>query len=137
MSYRLSEKERSLVCRLDKQARYAHFLMRVVDSREVWGLYSQEGWASAESVVGIQAFVIWPHSEYAQAKVVGECDWEDTAPEPIALDVFIDDWLPRLQLQAVPIAVFPVNDCKGIVVSSQKLAADLRSALLESDHSRG
>ena len=72
-----------------------------------------------------QLFPVWPESEFAEACATGE--WDLYRPEAIPLDLFLTEWLHRLDTDGLSIAVFPTTSNKGVVVSP----CDLRDALVE------
>lgn len=85
MTYRITQKEIEQVSALDGPARYAHFIKRVSDWEQVWGLHATDGWASA-GCEGVETFPLWPHPEYAKLQAQGQ--WQGYAPEPIELGSF-------------------------------------------------
>ena len=49
----------------DAKRRYAYFIERVCDTRQVWGLCGDEGWATLSE--GASTFIpLWPHPTYAE-----------------------------------------------------------------------
>ena len=87
----------SLQDRAATLANHERFIQRVLASREVWGLKSEDGWAICDSneetedeeVRDVMPF--WSDRAYAQRVATGE--WEDYVPTAIPLDLFIDRWL--------------------------------------------
>src|SRR6266568_2627651 len=78
--------------------RHDRFVQRVVDSREVWGLKSAEGWAcTASTADGSEDRSVMPFwSDRAYAKQCAKEDWSDYEPMPIPLALFLERWLPGM-----------------------------------------
>lgn len=126
MTYKITQKEIEQVSALDGQARYAHFIKRVVDWELVWGLHTTDGWASAGSE-GVEAFPLWPHPEYAKLQAKGQ--WQGYVPEPIELEAFLSEWLPSMQNNLVQLAVFPVGSFQAAIVPASRLLQDIKAEL--------
>jgi hypothetical protein len=78
------------------QENYERFVERVKQSREVWGLHSDKGWAHCPSNdhEGRDVLVFWSDRAYA-ARHAKE-DWSTYAPASITLDAFLARWLPGM-----------------------------------------
>ena len=126
MTYRVTQKEIEQVSALDGPARYAHFIKRVADWEQVWGLHTRGGWALADSE-GVEAFPLWPHPEYAKLQAQGQ--WQNYVPEPIQLEAFLGEWLPDMQDKLVQLAVFPVGNFQAVIVPASKLLQDIKAEL--------
>lgn len=118
---------------LDAHQRYDHFVKEVARTDQIWSLKGVGGWVSLSSD-GEDCFPIWPHADFAAAWATG--DWADCAPQEIPLDAWIDRWTPGLEGDGSLVAVFPVTDEEGVVVTPgellQSILAELES-LEESD----
>lgn len=124
----ISDKEFAAVSRLDPIARYRHFLKRVADWREVWGLY-EDGWMSLHDDEQRLLLPLWPARRYAEAYRAD--DWGQRAEaRAIPLDELLEDWLPGLKKDGRGIAVFPVVPAKeSIHPSLDDFERDLREEL--------
>jgi hypothetical protein len=111
------------VSALPAAERYGHFIRQVADWREVWSLRDQSGWALVADDLGRECLPVWPHARYAEAIATDE--FATSHPQAIALDAFIDEWLPRLERDGKLLAVFPTKAGRGVVVPAEKLRADL------------
>jgi hypothetical protein len=80
---RLSQPEIDAVSALPRDQRAKHFVKRVVDSQEVWGI-QDDGWVLAGTDRGSEVFQVWPFEEYASRCCVDE--WASCTPTSIALD---------------------------------------------------
>ena len=73
---------------------YKHkkFIERVVEFQTVWGLNSEEGWATSCSNVNehIEVIPFWSDRAYASACVKG--DWITYKPESMSLTMFLENW---------------------------------------------
>ena len=107
------------VINLTASERYDHFIRKVADFEEVWGLKDAEGWAlmgSEEQVL----FPIWSEKEFAEL-----CKWDNYQPTPIPLDDFMEKLLPKLEKDSVMLAVFPLTQGKGIIRKVQEVKSDI------------
>ena len=124
---KLSAEEMRGVLGADGPTRYAHFVKRVADWEEVWGLRAPDGWVAVSDESGVSMFPVWPHEEYA--RLVATDDWSNAVPTSIDVHDWIDSWLPNLLEDGSKIAVFPTPQGKGVVVEPQQLKADIENEL--------
>lgn len=121
-----SSEEQEAVLRLDGQARYNHFVKRVVDARVAWGLW-QDGWALMQDDAGNEVFPLWPAREYAEAAKTNE--WSTYEPSEIELDDLVDDLLPKLAARHVRPGVFPTPQDKGVTPTVDELKSALMAEM--------
>lgn len=113
--------------RLDGAARYRHFIKKVTDCEEVWGLWESDGWATMGDGAG-QVFVpFWPHSNYAAMLANGS--WSRYEPNAVTLKDFLEKWLVGLERDKLSLAVFPTPSGKGLSVCPEQCSQDLREEL--------
>ena len=129
MTYRINDKEVDNVLSLDGQERYKHFVKRVADWEEVWGLRNNDGWVTSENNEGEESIPFWPHPEYAHRCATGQ--WEGNQPTPIDLESFIEEWLPGLEGDAMLVAVFPTPEGKSVHVQPSVLLESLKEELTQ------
>ena len=79
---------------------------------------------SLSSIDGEECLPIWPHPEFAKAWAVD--DWSDCEPKAINLEVWLERWTAGLERDNTVLAVFPVNEEEGIVITP----AELEEAIL-------
>src|SRR5919198_4583453 len=128
MPWNLTDKEYESVSALGDDKRYDYFISRVADTEKVWGLQAGDGnWAYATDEDGTEVIPVWPHERYAEAAADGP--WADDSPSPIALDAWLERWLPGLERDGREIAVFPTGDGAGVRVTPQRLRHDLEEGL--------
>lgn len=121
-----SQQEIESVIRLDGTARFKHFVKRVVDSEEAWGLWSN-GWATMSDDDGNQVFPLWPAREYAERCRLGEL--ANYEASQIALVDLLDDLIPKLAAKSMLPGVFPTPSGQGAVVSLRDLEGALRTEM--------
>jgi hypothetical protein len=82
--------------RATAQENAERFVRRVVESGDVWGLESDDGWAVCPSTEsgddeGIQVMPFWSDRAYAQR--AANRFWEGYTPTAIPLARFLERWL--------------------------------------------
>lgn len=122
----INPKQLSAIIALSGSERYAHFIKRVADSQEVWGLYDQ-GWALAADDNGIPVFPLWPASEYAQ--LCAENEWTGYAPKSFDVDELMGELLPKLKQDGVLPGIFFTPTNKGVTPSHDEFRRDLDAEL--------
>jgi hypothetical protein len=122
----LSSKEITAVISLPGPKRYSHFIKRVADAGEAWGLYD-DGWALLGDDDERPLFPLWPAREYAQLLAVGE--WARYEPKPIPVHSLLDELLPDLREKGTGLSVFPVASLLGVVPELDLVETDLRQEL--------
>ncbi|MGF1779815.1 DUF2750 domain-containing protein [Vibrio nomapromontoriensis] len=105
MPYKMNEKQFEAVLELESFKRYDHFVSKVADWEQLWGVKNEDGWLVPVAPEEFEYFPLWPHPEYAQ-KVVDENFIGHQAVE-ISLDELLDHWLPLFEKDQVKVAVFP------------------------------
>lgn len=135
MTYKLNRVQFDSVVKLAGPERYKHFIARIADWRQVWTLKQPDGFVTLGDDEGHVCVPLWPHADYAKALASG--DWTTCVPVNVDLDSFKEKWLPGLLRDKYFLAVFPTPDQKGVVVSPERLAADLREELAKIDIERG
>ena len=124
---KLSQIQIKAVTALAGPKRYAHFIKRVADEEQVWGLYS-EGWALAGLNDTQQTvFPVWPAKEYAELCV--QADWQDYEPRSIDLSAFMQDIIPDLEKKGILPCIFYLPNNQGVTPSIKQLLDDLNTEL--------
>jgi hypothetical protein len=115
----------------DHQANHDLFVSRVRETRLVWGLKSDEGWAICESneFEDTDVYPFW--SEESDAAVHCTEDWAGFAPASLDLDLFIDTWLAGMDEDGVLVGTNWDSELTGLEVEPADLAEEL--LLEESD----
>lgn len=108
----------------DMQANYSHFVNRVRSSGTVWGVKNLNGWAICPSNErDCDVYTFWSDKAYAKRHCNGP--WANYKPAPIALDSFLQNWLPGLQRDGHLVGVQFNADLAGLEVEPSKLATDI------------
>lgn len=123
----LSQKQIESVLKLPGPQRYSHFIKRVVDSDEAWGLWTEDGWALSSTDKGETAFPLWPHRQYAALCAVDA--WEGYEPAAIPLDDLLTELLPKLRADRVCVSVFRSPEGEAVFPAIEQLTVDLRQEL--------
>lgn len=129
MTWVPTEKEIEQVLAADGQHRYEYFIHRVCDTRRVWGLYAEGGWALLSDGEA-KLIPFWPHEVYAARFAIG--DWSGYTPREIELDAFLERWMPGMTSEKIEPAIFPSASGSAVIVSLENLEANLRHELAES-----
>lgn len=114
------------VVTLPARQRYARFLQQVVDTGEVWGLYS-DGWALAKTDDGALVFAMWPASEFAD--LCAEYEWDGYEPQAFTLDDLMGDLLAQLEEDGVLPGIFYTPGDRGLTPAATTLRVDLEREL--------
>jgi hypothetical protein len=126
MPYEIRQQEYVAVTALPAPRRYDHFIKRAADWGEVWSLKTLDGWVLVGDDSGRELVPVWPHPEYARACAP---EWPGAEPERIALEDWVERWLPGIERDLRAVAVFPTPGLKGAVVEPSRMAADLAEEL--------
>lgn len=89
---------------LNREERLAAFVGGVLRSQKIWGLYG-DTWARDEPGADAEVLPFWPSAELAARCVRGK--WDAFAPRAIALEAFIDQWLPGMEEDGILAAISP------------------------------
>jgi hypothetical protein len=121
---RIHEKELASIMAMSAPDRYSVFVRRVADWQEVWSLPSSNGWRLMADENGTEIVPVWPHKQFAAA--CANTSLEEVAAA-INLDDWLEKWLPGIMNDGRLVAVFPVPTGEGVVVTADRLRADLLS----------
>jgi hypothetical protein len=97
----------------------------VCDSKKVWGLY-HDGWATLGDETA-KYLPFWPHKIFAAR--FKNASWEAYIPKEIALDEFLERWLPGMKREGFCPAIFPVEAGKCITGDLDDFEEHLRLGL--------
>ncbi len=121
----LNPKQIESIIKLPADKRYQHFIKRVVDQEELWGIYDSD-WITIKKDDG-ELFPVWPNKEYAQ--VFLQKNFPSAFVKPIDLYEFIDTFLPELGERNIAVSVFPTPDNEGHIACYEKVIDDLNTEL--------
>jgi hypothetical protein len=120
--YTINQQQIDNVLSLPAADRYGHFIRRVADWEELWGLKSEQGWVTVRGDGGSKCLPLWPHPDYAKLSVAPE--WREAVPERIELSRFMS-WLHQIEQDGYLIAVFPTPAGLGVVVKPEQIRVHL------------
>lgn len=123
MTREMSDDRLQDILELPPVRRHAWFLQRVRESGEVWGLYA-EGWALALDDEGRDVLPLWPTAD--SARICATQLWEGFEPRRIPLTELVEQLLPELAEEGIPVGTFFTPQGQGWPVG----AAELRTQLL-------
>ncbi|PTB88354.1 hypothetical protein C9928_06480, partial [Pseudidiomarina aestuarii] len=106
--YKMTDKQYEAVLALDSFKRYDHFLSRVADWQQLWGVKNHEGWLVPLAPEDFEYFPLWPHPEYAQK--ITDVNFPGHQVAEISLEELLEHWLPLFAQDQVKVAVFPNSD---------------------------
>lgn len=66
MPYRMNPQQYESVLALSSGDRSTHFVGKVADWQQLWGVKNEEGWLVPVTPHDLEYFPVWPHPEYAQ-----------------------------------------------------------------------
>ena len=119
-----SQERLQAVLRLPAARRYSYFLQRVVESGEVWGL-DGEGWALALDDSGRDVLPLWPAPEFAA--LCATRLWSGFQPRAIRLKDLVENVLPQLEEEGMPVGIFFTPEGQGHPVTARELIDALNS----------
>ncbi|QZA82274.1 DUF2750 domain-containing protein [Deefgea piscis] len=100
----------------DLHDNYERFIKKVRESKIVWGLKSENGWANCDSnEFDCQVLLFW--SEQAYAKRHAKAEWANYQPAEIELKSFIDNWLNGMHKDGLLAGVNFNADLAGLEVA--------------------
>jgi hypothetical protein len=112
---------------LDPKARQSAFVAEVTESKEVWTLKNDEGFATMGGDDDSFDIPFWPNSECAQVMCFGEFD--DCTPVSVKLPDFMGKWLIGMDKDGHKVAVFPVPDGTHVTLEPLELLNELVAQL--------
>jgi hypothetical protein len=130
----LDEKDIETASALGPSERYAHFLKRVLETKELWSLKGDDGFVAMVDDEGHAGLPLWPHHRFAEQHATGELS--STQPARISLSDFINKWVGGMEKDGLKLVIFPTLGMQGIVVEPARLLADLSEELKQNESSR-
>lgn len=127
MPWILRDEELKAVLSLDGPKRYEYTIKKVADQEQVWSLWKDDGWALTGDSASRELVPVWPHERFASLCATGI--WIGYEPKMIAIDVWIERWIPGIENDGRSIAVFPTPEGRGVAVDPRRFETDLRDEL--------
>ncbi|MEP4891841.1 MAG: DUF2750 domain-containing protein [Aliiglaciecola sp.] len=115
----LSTEEFITISKLQPEARFEYAISRMIESKELWGLFGENGWLLLQAEEDA-CLPIWPSESFAKAWEKN--DFPDCNPKQITLDDWLQQWLPGMEKNGTLILVFPLSeDEEGIMLDAKEL----------------
>lgn len=105
------------------------FILESIATGCVWGLEGPDGWAVCPSEKYNETDVIpfWSQPEFAQALCDGE--WSVYTPVAVALDEFLEEWLPGMHEDVLLVGVNWDADLEGVEMEPLDLIEEIEGEL--------
>ncbi len=89
----------------DIEDNYDLFIADAINTGCVWGLEGEEGWALCASQQYDETPVMpfWSQPDFAQIHCEG--DWKNYRVVPVALEEFLDEWLPGMHTDVILVGI--------------------------------
>lgn len=107
------------------QQNHDRFVRDVKLTGLVWGLKTDRGWAVCDSAEYEETEVYPFWSDEAEAGIHCTEEWADYVPTKLALDRFIDTWLPGMSEDGVLVGTNWDAELTGLEVDPDVLAQEL------------
>lgn len=109
----------------DLNANYQRFIEDSLESGQVWGLQSEEGWVVVDSTEFEDSEVMpfWSDEAFAKSHCVGE--WAEFKPVAMDLEEFVEDWLAGMAEDGILVGPNWNDDLEGLEVEPDELAEKL------------
>lgn len=108
---------------LTLEEKYYYFIRKCTEFEEVWGLYN-EGWATLADDENNIIIPFWPEEEFAKYNCTN--NWQNYHPKPIALNDFIDKWIPGMIKDKRLANIFYLEEgTSKIIITPQQLSEDI------------
>ena len=127
MPYKMNEKQFEAVSALDSFKRYDHFVSKVADWQQMWGVKNKEGWLVPIAPEGFEYFPLWPHPDYAQK--IADANFPGHEATEISLEELFERWLPVFEEDSVKLAIFPNKEWTFWCMEPQELKEELENEL--------
>lgn len=110
---------------VDLNANYQRFIEGILESNQVWGLQSEDGWVVVDSTEFEDSEVMpfWSEEDFARHHCAGE--WSEFKPAAMELDEFIEDWLVGMAEDGILVGPNWNADLEGLEVEPEELAQKL------------
>ena len=117
----------------DLDANYQRFIEHILESGQVWGLQSDDGWVVVDSTEFEDSEVMpfWSEEAYAKSHCVGE--WDNFRPVAMDLDEFVEEWLVGMAEDGILVGPNWNDDLEGLEVEPDEVALQLTGEPDESD----
>lgn len=126
MPYRMHPKQFESVLAMNSADRCNHFISRVADWEQLWGVKNENDWLFRQTDELIY-FPVWPHPEYAQ-KIANQ-NYDGYSAVEIQLDDFLNNWLPSFENKIIKVGVFPNKEWTMWIMEPMDIFDSLKDEL--------
>ncbi len=131
MPYRLAPDEMENLLSQSAEIRYQHFLDKVADWEEIWGVCDEQGWLVQVTTSQRRYITLWSHPALTEDAIKRHLP--EAQAEEIDFEFLLEQWLPLLKQEDINISIQPDRQWQGIIVSPDKFEEDLRRAIAALD----
>ena len=112
--------------------KHQNFVERVIESQTVWGLKSEEGYATSESneYEDVEVIPFW--SDKAYAKALAKDEWESFEPTEMSLSDFLENWLVGMSNEGIIVGTNWDQNLFGKEIEPLELALEISTILVNS-----
>lgn len=105
------------------------FIVEAIATGCVWGLESSDGWAicPSEKYKETDVMPFWSQPEFAQQHCEG--DWSIYQPVAVALDEFMEEWLPGMHEDVILLGINWNAELEGPEIEPLDLLSDIEDEL--------
>lgn len=116
----MSNKSKTLkqLTEMTPEARYDYLVEQVKEQQTLWSLQDLDGCVMLTTEEE-DCIPMWPTEEAAASWAVD--DWADCQTLAIPVDEWLERWVPGMQDDDLFVAVFPVQDDLGVVITPYEL----------------
>jgi hypothetical protein len=109
----------------DLNANYQRFIEGILESGQVWGLQSEDGWVVVDSTEFEESEVMpfWSDEAFAKIHCVGE--WEEFRPVAMDLEEFVEEWLAGMTEDGILVGPNWNEELEGLEVEPEEIAERL------------
>ena len=107
--------------------RYAYFLQKIAQSKELWTLVDSEGAFALFEVENTIVISLWSDEAYIESNLTP--DWAEYIPFKLSMDALQEILIPFIRQNNYLINVFPVDSRVGHIVSLNDFIKDINREL--------
>jgi hypothetical protein len=125
MSTQLSKQQLAAINEMSAEQRYDNFIEQAIVTKNIWGLFNNDGWVILSGYEDDEFLPVWPNAELAE--LWATASQNNSAPTAIPLDDWLGEWLPGMSNNGLLIAVSPNSEDDCITLGAEELLQDMQS----------
>jgi len=129
MPYRMNAQQFENVLALSSEDRFIHFIGKVADWQELWGITIDDNWMIPKKPDGPNYIPVWPHPEYAEK--VSNDRYPESKTKKLEVVDFIENWIPIFDENNVTIAIFPDREWVFWAMKPNELGQSLNDEIAQ------